>query len=196
MNPPPVLVTVVAVGSMGMYLYLASAIRRRALAGGRESVARASGPARWLPFFIFVPYLVIALRPGPELDLPTAARWLGLAIVLAGPAFSFWSASTLGSEFDLDVEVHGDHRIIDRGPYAVVRHPVYLGIAIHFIGACLATGSLALVLGTLVVTFPALYVRAAAEERLLRDSLGPAYEAYAQRVPMLVPVRHSQQPDR
>jgi protein-S-isoprenylcysteine O-methyltransferase Ste14 len=40
-----------------------------------------------------------------------------------------------------------------------------------------------------LVTFPALYVRASAEERLLRDSLGPAYDAYARRVPMLVPMR-------
>jgi len=188
-NPPPVVVTLVAAGSMLAYLYLASAIRRKALSGGRESIARASGPARWLPFFIFVPYLVIALRPGPALDLPDAVRWLGLALVVAGPAFSFWSAATLGAHFDLDVEVHGGHEIIDRGPYRIVRHPVYLGIAIHFIGACLATGNILLVVGTLLVTFPALYLRAAAEESLLRESLGPAYDAYARRVPMLVPRR-------
>ncbi|MDP9245909.1 MAG: isoprenylcysteine carboxylmethyltransferase family protein [Chloroflexota bacterium] len=179
--------TCVAAGSMCTYLYLASAIRRRALAGGRESVARASGPARWLPFFIFVPYVVIALRPGPELDVPDALRWLGLVVVIAGSVFSFWSASTLGSEFDLDVEVHSGHRIIDRGPYGIVRHPVYLGIAIHFIGACLATGNVLLIAGTVLVTFPALYLRAAAEEQLLRAGLGPEYDAYARRVPMLVP---------
>ena len=189
MNPPPLLVTMVAVGSMVSYLYLASAIRRRALARGRESVARATGAARWLPFFIFVPYLVLALRPGPEIDVPTVLRWIGLALIVAGSAFSFWSASTLGAHFDLDVEVHGGHEIIDRGPYRIVRHPVYLGIAFHFIGACLATGNLLLTAGTVLITFPALYLRAAAEERLLRESLGPAYDAYARRVPMLIPVR-------
>ena len=189
MNPPPVLVTLVAAGSMLTYGYFASAIRSRALARGRQSIARASGPARWLPFFIFVPYVVIAMQPGPALDLPAALRWLGVALVVAGPAFSFWSASTLGAHFDLDVEVHGGHEIIDHGPYRIVRHPVYLGIAIHFVGACLATGNLLLIAGTVLVTFPALYLRAAAEERLLRKTLGPAYEAYARRVPMLVPVR-------
>jgi protein-S-isoprenylcysteine O-methyltransferase Ste14 len=66
---------------------------------------------------------------------------------------------------------------------------VYLGLAIHFIGACLATGNLLLVTGTLFGTFPALYVRAAAEERLLRAALGPAYDAYARRVSMLIPLR-------
>ena len=187
MNVPHALVTFIAAGSMFTYLYLASAIRRRALDRGRQSVARATGLARWLPFFIFVPYVVIGVRLGPELDLPDALRWLGLALVVAGPAFSFWSAQTLGAHFDLDVEVHGGHEIIDTGPYRIVRHPVYLGIALHFIGACLATGNLPLIAGTVLVTFPALYLRAAAEERLLRESLGPAYDAYAQRVPMLIP---------
>ena len=192
MSASPGLVTLVAAVSMLGYLTAASAIRRRAIEGGRSSVARADGLARWLPFLIFVPYVVMGARRGPEADVPDAIRWLGLALVVAGPAFSFWSASTLGRHFDLEVEVHGGHEIVDRGPYRIVRHPVYLGIAIHFIGACLATGSLLLTAGTVLVTFPALYLRAATEERLLRASLGPAYDAYARRVPMLVPglVRH------
>ena len=187
MNPPGSFVTILAAGSMLAYLVSAGRIRGRALATGRQSITRAGGPARWLPFLIFVPYVVMGLRRGPEIDVPTALRWIGVALIVAGPAFSCWSAHTLGRHFDLDVEVHGDHEIIDGGPYGIVRHPVYLGIAIHFIGACLATGDLPLILGTFFVTFPALYVRAAAEEKLLRESLGAAYEAYARRVPMLVP---------
>jgi protein-S-isoprenylcysteine O-methyltransferase Ste14 len=171
------------------YLVLAGGIRRRALGRGRQSVARAGGLARWLPLLIFVPYLVMWIAPGPELDVPALLRWVGLGLVVVGPAFSYWSARTLGAHFDLDVEVHGGHEVVAHGPYRIVRHPVYLGIAIHFIGACLATGNLLLVAGTVLLTFPALYVRASAEERLLRDSLGPAYDAYARRVPMLVPIR-------
>ena len=85
------------------------------------------------------------------------------------------------------VEVHGGHEIVVSGPYRIVRHPVYLGFAVHFIGACLATGNELLIAGTMLITFPALYFRAATEEHLLRESLGPAYDAYARRVPMLVP---------
>jgi protein-S-isoprenylcysteine O-methyltransferase Ste14 len=100
-----------------------------------------------------------------------------------------WAAATLGRHFDLEVEIHEGHAVVERGPFAIVRHPVYLGLAIHFIGACLATGNLLLIAGTIFVTFPALYVRAAAEEGLLRERLGPAYDAYARRVPMLIPMR-------
>ena len=70
-----------------------------------------------------------------------------------------------------------------------MRHPVYLGLAVHFIGACLATGNLLLIAGTLLGSFPALYLRASAEEQLLRTRLGPAYDDYARRVPMLIPLR-------
>jgi protein-S-isoprenylcysteine O-methyltransferase Ste14 len=187
-SPSQGLVTIVAILSIGAYLTLAAAIRRRAIDRGRTSVARAGGLAQWLPFGIVVPYLVIGVRQGPELDVPTALRWIGLALVVAGPAFSYWSASTLGRHFDLDVEVHGGHEIVVSGPYRIVRHPVYLGFAIHFIGACLATGNGLLIAGTVLVTFPALYLRAWTEEGLLRKSLGSAYDAYARHVPMLVPL--------
>lgn len=186
-TPSHALVAFVAAGSMFTYVYLASAIRRRAIARGRRSIAHAGGLARWLPVFIFVPYVVIGVRPGPEIDLADPVRWLGVALVLAGPAFAYWSARTLGRHFDLEVEVHEGHAVVDHGPFAIVRHPIYLGIAIHFIGACLATGNLVLIAGTVLVSFPALYLRAAAEERLLKEQLGPAYDAYARRVPMLIP---------
>ena len=185
--PPQALVVVLAAGSMFTYVSLASVMRRQAIARGRRSIAHAGGLARWLPVFLFVPYVVIGVRPGPELDVADPLRWLGVALVLAGPAFAFWSARTLGRHFDMEVEVHEGHEVVDRGPFAIVRHPIYLGIAIHFIGACLATGNGLLIAGTVLATFPALYLRAAAEERLLRESLGPAYDAYARRVPMLIP---------
>lgn len=182
-------VTATAVLSFLAYLLFATRIRTRARSSGRPTVARGGALAQALPYLIWVPYVVIAVRPGPELALPDAARWIGLGLVVAGMAFSAWAAATLGRHFDLEVEIHEGHAVIDRGPFRVVRHPIYFGLAVHFSGAVLATGNLVLLAGTVLVTFPALYVRAAAEERLLRDALGPAYAAYARRVPMLVPVR-------
>lgn len=183
------LVTATAVLSFAIYIVLAGRIRARARATGRPTLRRGGALAQLLPYFIWVPYVVIAVRPGPELAFPDAVRWLGLGLVSGGMAFSLWAAQTLGRHFDLEVEVHEGHVVVDRGPFRVVRHPVYFGLGLHFIGAFLATGNLVLLAGTLLVTFPALYVRAAAEERLLRESLGPAYDAYAKRVPMLIPRR-------
>jgi protein-S-isoprenylcysteine O-methyltransferase Ste14 len=161
--------------------------QRRALSRRGATVRTAGGVAALVPFFFWVPYAVIALRPGPEVDVPEALRWLGTLLSVLGVAFSLWSIVTLGRHYDLVLEVHQDHELVRRGPYALVRHPVYTGLALHFAGACLATGNFLLIAGTVLVSYPAFYARARAEERLLRDRFGAEYEAYARRVPMLVP---------
>ena len=161
---------------------------RRALTRRGATLRTTGGLASLVPYFFWVPYIVIGLRPGPELDLPEAFRWLGVALTAGGVAFSLWSIVTLGRHYDLVLEVHQDHELVRRGPYALVRHPVYTGLGLHFAGACLATGNLVLIAGTLLVSYPAFYLRARAEERLLRDRFGVEYEKYAREVPMLVPL--------
>ncbi|HEV8655513.1 MAG TPA: isoprenylcysteine carboxylmethyltransferase family protein [Candidatus Limnocylindria bacterium] len=148
----------------------------------------AGGIAALVPYFFPVPYVVIALRPGPEVAIPEAARWLGVALSLVGIAFSLWAMVSLGRHYDLVLEVHADHELVRRGPYALVRHPLYTGLGLHFAGACLATGNVLLIAGTLLVSYPAFYLRARAEEALLRERFGAEYAKYAREVPMLVPL--------
>jgi protein-S-isoprenylcysteine O-methyltransferase Ste14 len=162
--------------------------QRRALARRGATVRTAGGLPALAPYFFWVPYVVIALRPGPELDVPDALRSIGVALSVLGVLFSLWSIVTLGRHYDLVLEVHQDHELVRRGPYALVRHPVYSGLGLHFAGACLATGNLLLIAGTLLVSYPAFYARARAEERILRDRFGAEYEKYAREVSMLVPL--------
>lgn len=181
------LVAAVVSGAFVLYIVVAQLARSRGIRARGRTMARAGGLAAAAPFFVLVPYVVVALRPGPELPLSDGLRWSGLVLAVAGVAFALWAVRTLGEHFDLELEVHEGHQVIQRGPYALVRHPIYTGLALHFIGACLATGNLLLIAGTLGGSFPAFYLRAVAEERLLRGRLGPAYDAYARRVAMLVP---------
>lgn len=187
MHPTAELITTVAVAGIVAYGLVAYPLRARARGARPPSLALASGLARWLPYFVWVPYVVIALRPGPEVDVAEPARWAGLVLIALGPLVAIWSAVTLGRHFDLEVEVHGGHEIVRSGPYAVVRHPIYAGLLIHYVGACLATGNLVLLAGTALVTIPGLYLRARVEERLLREQLGDAYDRYAREVGMLIP---------
>ncbi|MBI2324701.1 MAG: isoprenylcysteine carboxylmethyltransferase family protein [Chloroflexi bacterium] len=168
--------------AVAAYLILARARRERP-----ATVAQMGGLAAYSPYFVWVPYVVMALRPGPEVGVPDALRWIGLVLIVAGPLLQIWAAATLGRHFDVEILVHGAHEVVRSGPYGLVRHPIYTGIALHFIGAMLATGNLLFIAGTLVVSFPALYQRASAEETLLRQTLGEEYERYARDVPMLVP---------
>lgn len=184
----PSLVTIVSVASIVMFMAVAQVSRIRGVARRGETLARSRGLAHYVAYFFFVPYLVIALRPGLELDVPEPLRWAGLALVVLGVAFALWAIATLGRHYDLELEVHRDHELVRSGPYRFVRHPIYTGLGLHFAGACLATGNLLLIAGTLLVTYPALYLRAKTEERLLRERFGAAYDEYARQVGMLVPL--------
>lgn len=169
------------------FMGYAQIARARAVATRGGSVRRATGVAQLVPYFFWVPYAVAALRPGPELVVLDALRAAGLALTLGGAAFAMWAIATLGRHYDLVLEIHREHELVRAGPFRLVRHPVYTGLAVHFLGACIATGNLTLIAGTLLVTLPSLYLRARDEEALLRGEFGDAYRSYARDVPMLVP---------
>jgi len=178
----------VVVASFGVYVVTAELVLGRARSNRGPRTRAASGIAQWAPAFLWVPYAVVAYHVGPELAAPTPVFAAGIALTVLGIVFALWALATIGRHFDLEIEVHEDHELVRSGPYAFVRHPIYTGFIVHTVGAWLATGNVVLVAGSLVVTFPLLYLRARTEERLLRDELGPRYDAYARDVGMLVPL--------
>jgi protein-S-isoprenylcysteine O-methyltransferase Ste14 len=85
-------------------------------------------------------------------------------------------------------ELAGSRELIVRGLYARVRHPRYLGMMAGVFGACLIVASPLLWRASVVwLALALLTIRA--EEGELRGRLGPAYDAYAERVPALLPLR-------
>lgn len=180
-------VSAILIGSFALFILVAQIARARGRQRRGPSVQRAIGIAQWAPSFFWVPYAVIWLRPGPSIEPSEPITWLGLALGSGGVALALWAIVAIGRHYDLELEVHADHEVVRTGPYGIVRHPIYAGLLIHLIGACLATGNLLLVAGTLLVVLPIFYIRARTEERLLRDQLGPTYDAYAREVGMLIP---------
>ena len=114
-------------------------------------------------------------------------RFVGAAISVLGVAIALSAIVTLGRHYDLVLELHAGHQLVRGGPFLWVRHPVYSGLGLHFLGACLATGNALLLVGTLFITLPAFYARARAEETLMREQFGSEYDRYMDEVPMLVP---------
>ncbi|MDQ2950776.1 MAG: isoprenylcysteine carboxylmethyltransferase family protein [Chloroflexota bacterium] len=182
------LISLLVIASGVVFIVFAQLARRRAVAERGGSLRTSTGLPQLVPYFFWVPYAVVALRPGPQLAIPEPLRAGGAELSIAGVALSLWAIVTLGRHYDLVLEIHAGHQLVRRGPFAWVRHPVYTGLGLHFIGACLATGNVLLIVGTLLVTFPALYLRARAEEVLLRRQFGANYERYAKEVGMLVPL--------
>ena len=108
-------------------------------------------------------------------------------VVLSGIAFTWWARLYLGRLWSSSVTKKADHRVVDTGPYAIVRHPIYTGIIL----ACAATAAqlgTALAVAGVFVLWVGFWIKARLEERFLRGQLEEgAYDAYRQKVPMLVP---------
>lgn len=131
-------------------------------------------------------------RVVPPLDVrlwrwPSPVDWALVAVSACGFAFTWWARIHLGKLWSSNVGRKADHRIVDTGPYAIVRHPIYTGIIIASLGTALLRATAAAWIGVVLLTV-GWYVKARLEERFLREQLGPDnYDAYARRVPMLLP---------
>jgi protein-S-isoprenylcysteine O-methyltransferase Ste14 len=119
-----------------------------------------------------------------------ATAWVLLAVVVAGLSFAWWARAHIGHLWSSSVARKTEHRIVDTGPYAAVRHPIYTGILLAAFATAVAHGTPSSFLGAAIMT-AAWIVKARLEERFLREELGQeVYDAYARRVPMLVPFLH------
>jgi protein-S-isoprenylcysteine O-methyltransferase Ste14 len=117
--------------------------------------------------------------------LPVAGLLFAFAVM--GLAITWWARLHLGRLWSGNVTRKADHRIVDTGPYGLVRHPIYTGLLLALYATALDRGTIWALLGAAVAT-AAFVVKAQLEERFLRDELGAAgYDAYRGRVAMLVP---------
>jgi len=110
-----------------------------------------------------------------------------VALTVAGFVFMWWARIHLGKFWSSEVRIKADHRIIDTGPYGLVRHPIYTGIIVSGYASAILRGTMAGFIGATLMTV-SWYLKARLEEQFLREQLGAEnYDSYARRVPMLVP---------
>lgn len=129
--------------------------------------------------FVFIPLDVFHLHLLPRPGL----AWAVLGLVLLGTGWWLIAASFMANPFAVPIVKYQPERrqiVIDRGPYRVIRHPIYTGAALFLIGMALWLRSTAAVLLTLWPT-AMLMLRLMVEERFLRKQL-PGYAAYCERV--------------
>lgn len=112
----------------------------------------------------------------------------GLAVVAAGLAFSVWARVTLGRNWSATVAVKERHELIVQGPYRFVRHPIYTGILLAFLGTALAQNEWRSALA-FVLVWLSLWRKWRLEERFMQDTFGDAYMQYRARTPAVVPYR-------
>ncbi|CAI2719455.1 methyltransferase family protein [Nitrospina watsonii] len=103
--------------------------------------------------------------------------YVGLTVGLSG--LLFWTVAMAQLGRSLAVLPGGD-RLVDHGVYRYVRHPVYWGIVLTFLGLFLAVGSMYGMVYLFIVVVPLNIVRARQEERTLQTRFGEAYDTYRQ----------------
>jgi len=125
---------------------------------------------------------------GPHLwYLPYPAVWPVIALIAAGFAFAWWARIHLGTLWSGHITTKADHRVVDTGPYAIVRHPIYSGILLAIYATAALKGTAAGLAGAAIITL-GLWMKARLEESWLRHALGDeVYDNYRRRVPMLLP---------
>lgn len=108
------------------------------------------------------------------------------ALALAGLAVALWARRTLGGNWSAEVVIREGHELIERGPYARVRHPIYSGMILMVLGAAMLSGALAGFVLALALAL-GFWLKARQEERLLTRQFPEAYPAYMRRTKALIP---------
>jgi protein-S-isoprenylcysteine O-methyltransferase Ste14 len=157
--------------------------RGRGRAAYWAAVGAAWGIGGWLLYHFLRPRLFAAT------GRPAWAIIAGLALMLADVAlFSIAESELGGRRLVGHAELTGSGEVAVRGLYAHMRHPRYLGMMLGVLGVCVLAGSPPLwVVSALWLAASLAMIRI--EERELRARFGAAYASYAERVPMLLPVR-------
>jgi protein-S-isoprenylcysteine O-methyltransferase Ste14 len=154
---------------------------------GHQLVASAPWWVQYYPPLVWLPFVVAYVFPIP-LDIDRGVQFAGLAIALGSAMFAAWAMWSLGSSYGIRLDVFAGQRLKTDGPYAIVRHPMYLGIVLFHVGATLALESLLLLAATLLYVVPLTAVRISYEERVLREAFGERYAAYQREVAPLLPL--------
>jgi len=142
--------------------------------------------SRWTSWVIGISFFINLIAPMLEYrykfepNLPPTQwwNWLGLLLFAAGSALRIWAMQQDGAASVPHVKVDNKLKLVTNGPYALVRHPSYLGLLITYLGVAVLFGSVIGAAALLAVVLPTIILRLAKEEQLLSAKLGEAWQKY------------------
>jgi protein-S-isoprenylcysteine O-methyltransferase Ste14 len=144
------------------------------------------GMALCIPLFYFG---WIPLFQVPS-NITFALGLIGLLLYLVGLIFMLWARRTLGKYWglstSLQVKLHDDHQIIQSGPYAFIRHPMYFGWWTAMLGLTLLYPVWALFI-LFLSTLISFIGRARREEAALAEKFGNSWIEYKKRTKFTIP---------
>ena len=144
---------------------------------------------------VLVQSLGIGLASGPTratgngwLDGIDAPRtWITALAIGSAAGLFFWAARTMGANWSIVARMRPGHELVTGGPFAIVRHPIYLAMLLFMLSVAAGTGHEAALWLAVSVFIVGTLMRTTREEALLRAQFGAAYEDYAHRVKRFIP---------
>jgi protein-S-isoprenylcysteine O-methyltransferase Ste14 len=162
----------------------------------KRSVQRQTVSSRFLQSGLFLIGLLFifnfgdffAYGPLTTRVIPEQPFWIlsGAVLSAVGILIALWARATLGRNWSGTVTIKHNHELILRGPYAVVRHPIYTGLLLGMVGTSLVYGLARCFIGVLIVGL-GLWLKLQTEEQFMMQQFGEQYIQYRQRTRALVP---------
>jgi protein-S-isoprenylcysteine O-methyltransferase Ste14 len=169
--------------------------------GTRRRAGRTTGhSAVWLrsAWFYFISSLLffgicyLGWIPLPLMVSTQARLWmliLGSLLYFPGMSLALWARLALGKDYfvstSFGAQLFAEHHLLTSGPYAVVRHPMYIGIFLAALGSLLVYFTWTTLL--FVCFAPLFTFRARREEAALAEEFGEKWQEYRMRVPAFIP---------
>jgi protein-S-isoprenylcysteine O-methyltransferase Ste14 len=168
--------------------WLAAAVRAKAVVEkqslGQRTVIRAMVITSYFLLFCGwrdVPFMGVTVIPRSS-----PAALIGMVVCVSGVLIAVWARYVLAGNWSGNITLKQDHELIERGPYAWVRHPIYTGIFLMFLRTAIASGGLGNVLGLLLISL-AMIIKYRQEEALMLRHFPDQYPAYMRRTKRLIP---------
>ena len=107
-------------------------------------------------------------------------------LCVCGVAFCLWARAVLGRNWSGTVTLKEDHELIVRGPYRLVRHPIYTGILAMLVATAIQQRHIAGMFG-LIFVFASFWIKLNNEEEVMHKQFPDQYAAYEERVKRIIP---------
>jgi len=112
--------------------------------------------------------------------------WAGFAVTAIGLGIATWARQRLGRFWSSAIELKAGHKLVQDGPYRLVRHPVYAGILLAALGSGLADGDVGSAVGFAIIA-AGFIAKLKREERFVAAQFGEEWRLWRKRTWALVP---------
>lgn len=131
------------------------------------------------------------LKPGSmasfALHIPGFLRGMGLGVAALAIILFYATFAALGRHFSMSLHVKTNHRLIQQGPYALIRHPMYVAYQLLWIGLAISMDNMLIAVCGVIAFSYVMIRRTPKEEAMLAKEFGQEYLDYCQRTKKFIP---------